>query len=323
MHLLYPEIKPFARHDIKVDEIHTIYVEQCGNPDGIPILFVHGGPGAGISKTDRRYFDPEKYHIILFDQRGAGRSTPHAELKNNTTQLLIEDMERIRTDLEIERWILFGGSWGSTLSLLYAQAHPSRVLALVLRGIFLCRRSDVHWFYQHGAHHVFPDYWQDFIKPIADEKRDNLLQAYYAKLTGENELAKMAAAKAWSLWEGRCATLRPSSEVVSAFSDTHLATSLARTEAHYFVNHCFIEENQIVEQADKLANIPGIIIHGRYDMVCPLDNAATLHQVWPSSELHIIRDAGHSSREPSIVDALVRTTDAMAKQFSGDTDRTS
>ena len=324
MQLLFPEIKPFARHDLPVDSTHTLYIEQCGDPEGIPILFIHGGPGAGISKTDRRYFDPEKYHIILFDQRGAGRSTPHAELQDNTTSLLIDDIEQIRKLLKIERWALFGGSWGSALSLLYAQAHPEKVLGLILRGIFLCRRADIHWFYQHGAHHVFPDYWHDFVKMIPQDKRDNILAAYYDKLTGENELARMSAAKSWSLWEGRCATLRPSPEVVSAFSDTHLATSLARTEAHYFINNSFIEENQIINDAEKLQGIPGTIIHGRYDMVCPLDNAFSLHNAWPDSVLHIIRDAGHSSREPGIVDALVRATNTLAEQLSGDhEDRTS
>ena len=323
MLLLYPEIKPYARHKLSVDSVHTLYVEECGNPSGIPILFVHGGPGAGASKTDRRYFDPEKYRIIIFDQRGSGRSTPHAELENNTTSQLIEDIEKIREHLSVEKWVLFGGSWGSTLSLLYAQAYPDTILALILRGIFLCRKADIHWFYQHGAHHVFPDYWGDFIKPIEESRRDNILAAYYEKLTGENELAKMAAAKAWSLWEGRCATLRPSVEVVNAFSEAHLAVSLARIEAHYFINDSFIEENQIIKNADALEKIPGIIVHGRYDMVCPLDNAFTLHQVWPNAELQIIRDAGHSSREPGIVDALVRATNSIAKQLSGDGDKTS
>ena len=323
MQLLFPEIKPFARHNLDVDSLHTLYIEECGNPQGIPILFIHGGPGAGFSKTDRRYFDPEKYHIILFDQRGAGRSTPHAELKDNTSAHLIEDIEKIRKHLGVNQWVLFGGSWGSTLSLLYAQSYPDKVLGMILRGIFLCRQADIHWFYQFGAHHVFPDYWQDFIKPIDEDKRGNMLAAYYDKLTGENDLAKMAAAKAWSLWEGRCATLRPSTDVVNTFSDAHLAVSLARIEAHYFMNDSFIEENQIVLHADVLEKIPGIIIHGRYDMVCPLDNAFALHNVWTNSELQIIRDAGHSSREPGIVDALVRATNTMANQLSGDKGRTS
>lgn len=323
MQTLYPEIKPYSRHDIKVDDIHTLYVEECGDPDGVPVLFVHGGPGAGASRHDRRFFDPEKFRIILFDQRGSGRSTPHAELENNTTQYLIEDIETIRNQLDIEKWLLFGGSWGSTLSLLYAQAHPKHVTGLILRGIFLCRENDLQWFYQSGAHHVFPDHWQDFLKPIPDEERHDMINAYYAKLTGDNELAKMAAAKAWSLWEGRCATLRPSPEVVSKFADPHMAVSLARIEAHYFVNKAFIEENQIINKASSLEGIPGIIVHGRYDMVCPLDNAMSLHKVWHDSELHIIRDAGHSSHEPSIVDALVKATNAMALLLGGERDHSS
>lgn len=321
MQLLYPEIKPYQRHDLKVDDIHTLYLEECGDPEGIPILFVHGGPGAGFSKHDRRFFDPEKYRIILFDQRGSGRSTPHAELSANTTQHLIDDIEAIRNYLSIDKWVLFGGSWGSTLSLLYAQSYPEYVNGLILRGIFLCREKDLNWFYQSGADQIFPDYWMDFVKPIAPDKRDNMISAYYEKLTGDNELAKMAAAKAWSLWEGRSATLRPSPDVVSTFSDPHLAVSLARIEAHYFVNQTFLEEGHIIANVDKLEGIPGTIIHGRYDMVCTLDNAVSLNQAWADSELQIIRDAGHSSHEPSIVDALIKATNAMALLLAGEGDQ--
>ncbi len=323
MQLLYPEIKPYAHHDISVDDTHTLYVEESGDPEGVPILFIHGGPGAGASGYDRRFFDPEKFRIVIFDQRGSGRSKPHAELENNTTQDLISDIEKIREKLGIEKWCLFGGSWGSTLGLLYAEAHPERVSGMILRGIFLCRDADLHWFYQHGAHHVFPDYWQDFIKPIPESERGNLMQAYYKLLTGDNELAKMAAAKAWSKWEGQCATLRPNPDVVTSYTDPHTATSLARIEAHYFMNKAFIDENQIIEHANKLEGIPGIIIHGRYDMVCPLDNAFTLHKAWPDSELQIIRDAGHSAHEPSIVDALVKATNDMARIIGGETDQSS
>lgn len=323
MQILYPEIKPYAQHDLIVDEIHTLYVEECGNPSGIPVLFVHGGPGAGAGKNDRRFFDPEKYRIIIFDQRGSGRSRPHAELSKNTPEHLIEDMETIRQTLNVTQWVLFGGSWGSTLSLLYAQRFPKQVNGLILRGIFLCRQQDLDWFYQAGAHRVFPDYWEDFVKPIPEEERGRMMQAYYERLTGDNELAKMAAAKAWSLWEGHCATLRPSQDVVNRFADPHMALSLARIEAHYFINQCFMEEDHIIKHAAALAGIPGIIIHGRYDMICPLDNAWALHKVWPDSELHIIRDAGHSSHEPSIVDALVKATNEMAKLISGEGDQLS
>jgi proline iminopeptidase len=318
MQTLYPDIKPFRTQYLKVDSIHTLYVEQSGNPEGIPVLFVHGGPGGGCGKHDRSFFDPEKYHIILFDQRGSGRSTPHAELTNNTTHHLLEDMETIRRELGVDRWVLFGGSWGSTLSLLYAEQNPQVVLGLILRGIFLCRRRDLEWFYEGGAAHLFPDYWEDFVHPIPEEERHDMIGAYYRRLTSANELAKMGAAKAWSMWEGLCSTLRPCHEVADDFGDPHKALSLARIEAHYFVNNVFIEEDQIVKNAHKLEGIPGIIVHGRYDVVCPLDNAFALHRAWPESELNIIRDAGHASREPGIVDGLLRATRDMAFRFEED-----
>ncbi len=318
MHILYADIKPYQTQMLPVGDGHEIYLEQSGNPDGIPVLFVHGGPGAGCSRQDRCFFDPGRYRIILFDQRGAGRSTPHAELSANTTAHLIADMERIREHLGIERWLLFGGSWGSTLSLVYAQTYSQRVMGMILRGIFLCRRQDIEWFYQYGASLVFPDYWEDFLQPIPEQERGDLVKAYYERLTGANELAKMACAKAWSLWEAHCATLRPNADVIESFGDPHRALSLARIEAHYFINQSFLEENQILNNVKNLDGIPGIIVHGRYDMVCPLDNAQALHHQWHDSELHIIRDAGHASREPSIVDGLVRATRAMARRFADD-----
>ena len=309
---LYPEIKPSATWMLPVDDIHSVYLEECGNPDGIPVLFVHGGPGSGCDPRNRCFFDPERYRIILFDQRGAGRSTPHAGLENNDTTALVEDMELIRDHLGIERWLLFGGSWGSTLSLLYAQAHPSRVLGMVLRGIFLARGRDIHWLYQEGASRLFPDYWEDFLRPIGEARRGNMIEAYHDLLTGDNELARMGAAKAWSGWEARCATLRPNMDVYEQFVDPHVALALARIECHYFLNDCFIEENQILEAMSTLEGIPGIIVHGRYDTVCTLDNAYELHRRWPESELHIVRDAGHVASEPGITDALVRATRRMA-----------
>ena len=311
----YPDIKPHKTHRLAVDDLHTLYVEECGIPDGIPAIVVHGGPGGGCSKADRCFFDPEKYRIIVYDQRGAGRSTPHAELKDNTTEHLVADLEFIREALNVEQWILFGGSWGSTLALVYAQTHSEQVLGLVLRGVFLCRQQDFDWLYQNGASRIFPDYWEDFLRPIPELERGNMMAAYYQRLTGSNELAKMAAAKAWSLWEGRCATLRPCAKVMESFSDPHKAVSLSRIEAHYFVNGGFIEENQILQNADKLEGIPGIIVHGRYDMVCTMDNAQSLHRRWADSELHIVRDAGHSSSEPGIVDALIRATRDMSQRF--------
>lgn len=315
MQVLYPDIRNNQEYRLKVDELHTLYVEECGSPEGIPILFVHGGPGSGCNKHDRRFFDPARYRIILFDQRGAGRSSPHAELQNNTAQHLIADMEVIRKHLKVDKWMLLGGSWGATLSLIYAQAFPERVCGLILHGILLCRNKDLQWFYQKGADRIFPDYWRDFVSAIPPSERHNLIHAFYQRLIGSNELAKMGAAKAWALWEGRCSTLRPNPNVVHHYSDLHRALSLARIAAHYFVNQGFLEADQITHNADRLTGIPGMIIHGRYDMVCPLDNATTLHELWPESELHILRDAGHSVYEPGIADALVRATNSMAAQL--------
>jgi len=316
----YPEIKPYKRHQLAVEPPHQLYVDESGNPEGIPVLFVHGGPGAGCGRYDRRYFDPEIYRIILFDQRGAGRSTPHASLQGNTTQQLVADMEVIREALGVDRWVLFGGSWGSTLSLVYAETHPERVLGLILRGIFLCRPRDLQWFYQGGAAHIFPDYWDDFLHPIDPADQSDLISAYYQRLTGENDLLKMSAAKAWSLWEGRCATLRPNHEVVEFFSKPHRALALACIEAHYFVNNAFLDEDQILSNAHRLSGIPGVIVHGRYDMVCPLDNAFALQKVWPEAELQIIRESGHSATEPGTVDALLRAVDDMASRLRHEED---
>lgn len=321
MQIFYPEIKPYQRHQIAVEPPHELYVDESGNPDGIPVLFVHGGPGAGCGKYDRRFFDPEIYRIVLFDQRGSGRSRPHAELEGNTTQHLVSDIEVIRTALGIDKWVLFGGSWGSTLSLVYAQTYPERVLGLILRGIFLCRRADLLWFYQEGASRLFPDFWDDFTAQIPDAERGDMIAAYYRQLTGENQIQQMAAAKTWAGWEGRTATLKPCQDVVDSFTEPHRALSLARIEAHYFMNNAFLEDNQILRDAHKLAGIPGMIVHGRYDVICPLDNAYALHKAWPGSELQIIREAGHASREPGIVDALIRATDDLAKKILRTSDR--
>lgn len=312
---LYPEIKPYVAHTVNVDPPHVLHVEECGNPDGVPVVFVHGGPGAGCEEYHRRFFDPQVYRIVLFDQRGCGRSTPHASLENNTTPALVADMETIRTQLGIEKWVVFGGSWGSTLGLVYAETYPERVLGLVLRGIFLCRKQDIDWFYQDGCHRVFPDYWSYFLRPIPEEERGNMLDAYHKRLIGDDEVARMAAAKAWSIWEGRCATLVPRQSVVDHFASPHTALSLARIECHYFVNDSFMSQDQILRNADRLADIPGVIVHGRYDMVCPVDQAWALHQAWPQAELKIIPDAGHSATEPGIVDALVKATRQMSQRF--------
>lgn len=312
---LYPSLKNGTEYALEVDKTHTLYVEESGNPNGIPIIFVHGGPGAGTGPDNRRFFDPEHYRIILFDQRGCGRSTPHGSLVNNTLENLMTDLEKIRETLKVDRWILFGGSWGTTLSLCYAQKYPSRVMGMILRGIFLGRERDLHWLYHSGANYVFPDYWESFVSPIPEEERDNLISAYYKKLTGEDELAKMNAAKHWALWEAQCATLAPSKSVCEQLSTPHVALSLARIAAHYFINHCFLEPNQILKEAYKLEGIPGIIVHGRYDMICPFENARALHLSWPGSRLHIIRDAGHSATEVGIIDALIQATDEMATMF--------
>ena len=315
MFVLFPEIKPYKRHQLKVSDIHELYVDEAGNPDGLPVLFVHGGPGSACDASSRRFYDPNDYHIVTFDQRGCGRSTPHSSLEENTTDDLIEDIEKIRQYLGIDQFVLFGGSWGSTLSLLYAQRYPQRVHAMVLRGIFLCRQVDLDWLYRDGANRIFPDNWDEFQKAIPESERCDLIEAYYNRLTGEDELARMSAAKAWSAWEGNCSKLRPSADAMAKFTKPHNAMALSRIETHYFMNKGFIEENQILKNMEKIKDIPGTIIHGRYDIVCPLDNAYLLHHLWPASELHIIRDAGHSASEPSNVDALIRATHDIVKNL--------
>lgn len=315
MFVLFPEIKPYKRHQLKVSEIHELYVDEAGNPDGLPVLFVHGGPGSACDASSRRFYDPSNYRIITFDQRGCGRSTPHSSLEENTTEDLIEDIEKIRQYLAVEQFVLFGGSWGSTLSLLYAQRYPQHVHAMVLRGIFLCRQVDLDWLYRDGANRIFPDSWDEFQRAIPEAERGDLVEAYYNRLTGEDELARMAAAKAWSAWEGNCSKLRPSAEAMAKFTKPHNAMALSRIETHYFMNKGFIEENQILRNMDAIKDIPGTIVHGRYDMVCPLDNAYLLHHHWPASELHIVRDAGHSASEPGNVDALIRATHDIAKNL--------
>lgn len=312
MRTLYPPIKPYNQFEIEVTPPHKLYVEECGSPDGIPVVFLHGGPGAGCEPYHRQFFDPEKYRIVLFDQRGAGRSTPHAELQNNTTQDLVADIETIREKLGIHKWLVFGGSWGSTLALVYAQTHPQNVLALVLRGIFLCRQKEIDWFYQQGASRIFPDIWEAFLEPIPEAERGDLVSAYYKRLTGDNELHRMQAAKAWSVWEGCTATLRSSRRLIEHFSDPHTALSLARIECHYFMNQSFLADNPILDNMDKLHEIPGIIVQGRYDVICPMESAWELHKTWPGSILKIIPDAGHAASETGITSELVVVCDQLA-----------
>lgn len=316
MRTLYPPIQPYVTHSLPVAAPHVLHAEECGNPSGLPVVFLHGGPGSGCEPSHRSFFDPDRYRIVLFDQRGSGKSTPHASLEDNTPRALIEDIETLRGHLGIERWLVFGGSWGSTLALLYAQAHPDRVLGLVLRGIFLCRPRDIHWFYQHGASALYPEAWEDYLRPIPENERHDLVAAYHRRLTGHDEVTRLAAARAWSLWEGRTATLGSRESVIRHYGDAHTALSLARIENHYFVNDCFLEEDQILKNAAQLSDIPGMIVHGRHDVICPAEQAWALHKAWPQARLEIIEAAGHSASEPGITDALIRATDAFADRFS-------
>jgi proline iminopeptidase len=315
MQTLFPPIEPYKTHTIPVSDGHRLYVEECGRADGLPVVFLHGGPGSGCEPWQRQFFDPDVYRIVLFDQRGSGRSTPHAVLEGNTTQHLLADIEVVRTKLGIDQWVVFGGSWGSTLGLVYAETCPEQVLGLILRGIFLCRPRDIHWFYQEGASFLLPDHWKDYRDIIPVAEQDDMVSAYYRRLTGEDEVACMAAARAWSLWEGRASTLLPKAGVVDHFSNPHTAMSLARIECHYFMNNSFLEPNQVLNDAHRLHAIPGVIVHGRYDVVCPVEQAWVLHQAWPESRLQIIPDAGHSATEPGIVDALVTATIQFANRF--------
>ncbi|MBK2111871.1 MULTISPECIES: prolyl aminopeptidase [Francisella] len=309
---LYPEIEPYNQEFLKVSDIHTIYFEECGNPNGKPALFIHGGPGGGIQPSYRQYFNPDKYRVILVDQRGCGKSTPFAELKENTTQDLIEDFEKIRKKLNIDKWMVFGGSWGSTLGLAYAQAYPEVVTELVLRGIFLGREKELSWLYQHGASMVFPDMWEKYIEPIPVEQRKDFISAYYSILTGDDEELKQKAAIAWSVWEASTSKLFVDKKSIDRYGEDKFSLAFARIECHYFKNKLFIEEAQLLKEADKIKDIPGVIVQGRYDMVCPAVSAWDLHKVWPIAELNIVADAGHSISEPGILEALVRATDKFA-----------
>ena len=315
MKTLYLPIAPYKQFHLAVDSLHSIYVEECGTPDGIPVVFLHGGPGAGCERWHRCFFNPALYRIILFDQRGAGRSTPHAELRANTTQHLIDDIETIRARCGIDRWVMFGGSWGSTLALAYAEAHPERSLALVLRGIFLCRNQDIRWFYQSGANALFPELWNEFERVIPEAERSDMVAAYYRRLTASDAETRLEAARAWSAWEGQLLTLLPQKEIVAHFSDKRMAISLARIECHYFIHRIFQRDNQLLDEVHKLRHIPGTIVHGRYDVVCPVEQAVALHQRWPQAKLHIVAEAGHAASEPGIMHRLVAATDEIAERF--------
>ena len=309
---LYPAIEPFKSGMLDVGDGHQVYWELCGNPSGKPAVFLHGGPGGGCNPDHRRLFNPDKYCVLLFDQRGCGRSTPHASLSDNTTWHLVSDMEKLRPLLGAQSWLVFGGSWGSTLALAYAQTHPRRVSALVLRGIFTARPEELHWYYQEGASWVFPDEWEHFVAPIPLEERSDLMSAFHRRLTGTDLDAQLKAAVAWSRWEGRTVTLLPDATLDEAHSDPHFALAFSRIENHYFMNKGFLEDQQLLRDASKLQGIPGVIVQGRYDMVCPVKTAWELHKAWPEAKFQLINNAGHSYKEPGILDALIRATDELS-----------
>ncbi|GAA5235296.1 prolyl aminopeptidase [Verticiella sediminum] len=309
---LYPPIEPYASGMLDVGDGHTLYYERCGTPGAKPAVFLHGGPGGGISPDQRRLFDPARYDVLLFEQRGCGRSTPHASLEANTTWHLVQDIERLRELAGVERWLVFGGSWGSTLALTYAQTHPEHVSELVLRGIYLVTQAELRWYYQFGVSEMFPDKWERFQAPIPQAERGDMMAAYRKRLTGDDEAARLEAAKAWTIWEGETVTLLPDAAHTEAFSDGHFALAFARIENHYFVHGAWLEEGQLLRDAGKLHGIPGTIVHGRYDMPCPLRYAWALHQAWPQADFHLIEGAGHAYSEPGILDRLIRATDGYA-----------
>ena len=313
MNILYPEIKPYNEFELRVSDLHTIHVEESGNDKGQPVIFIHGGPGGGIEPVYRRYFNPEKWRIIIFDQRGCGKSTPHAELRENTTWDLVNDIEKIRSYLEIPEWVVFGGSWGSTLSMSYAIMHPDRCKALILRGIFMLREKEIRWFYQEGCSYIYPDAWESYLQPIPDDERNNLVNAYYKKLTSSDYDERIQAAKAWSIWEASTSKLYQNQGSLHHFEDSKVADAFARIECHYFINKGFFEkETWILDNIDKVRNIPSVIIQGRYDVVCPMISAWDLHSVWPEADFHIIQDAGHSMTEPGIRSKLIEYTEAYS-----------
>jgi proline iminopeptidase len=309
---LYDPIEPYDSGHLQVSPVHQLYYEQCGNPDGKPVIFLHGGPGAGLDLDHRRFFDPQAYRIILFEQRGAGRSIPHASLDDNTTWHLVDDIERVREHFGVEQWLVFGGSWGSTLALAYAETHPERVRGLVLRGIFLGRQREARWFYEEGqgASAIFPEIWEQYLEFIPESERGDLISAYYRRLTSDDESVRLEAARLWSLWEASALKLIPDQHLIDEFTEPEMAIAVARIECHYFINNCFFEtDNFLIENIDRIRHIPSVIVHGRYDIVCPFLNAWDLHRAWPEASLEIIANAGHAATEPGIADALVRATD--------------
>ena len=315
MRTFYPPIEPYNQGHLHVSPVHTMYYEQCGNPAGKPVVFIHGGPGGGCDGWHRQFFDPLTYRIILFDQRGCGRSTPHASLQDNTIWHLIADMERLRDHLGIDQWQIFGGSWGSTLGIAYAEAHPERVSELVLRGIFLLRRSELLWFYQEGASQLFPDAWEDYLAPIPEVERGDLMSAYYRRLIGDDPAERVACARAWSRWEGATSRLHYDAMMVSHYEEDAFALAFARIESHYFVHGSWLQyDDQLLRDIGRIREIPCVIVQGRYDVVCPMRSAWDLHVAWPEAQLHVVPDAGHSALEPGIVDKLIEATDGFARR---------
>ena len=317
MRQLHPPIKPYFRGTLPVSSLHTLYYEEVGNPNGKPVVFLHGGPGGGIIPIYRQFFDPTKWRIVLFDQRGCGQSTPHAELTENTTWNLVADIEKLRSHLSISDWTVFGGSWGSTLAIAYAQTHPDRCNGLILRGIFMLRPKEIQWFYQSGASNIFPDAWERYLAPIPPEERGDLVTAYYQRLTSDDASIRQAAAKAWSIWEASTSKLVPDTNLVERFGEGSFADAFARIECHYFINGGFFDNpNQLLDNVDTIRHIPAVIVQGRYDVVCPMISAWELHQAWPESELIVVNDAGHSATEAGITSALVDACDRFAKVTS-------
>lgn len=311
MRTKYPPVEPYRTGTLEVPG-HQLYWEESGNPQGVSVIFLHGGPGSGTESSHRCYFDPKKYRIVLMDQRGCGKSTPHASLTDNTTWHLVHDIEQLKHHLQIEKWAVFGGSWGSTLALAYAETHPDSVSALILRGIFLGRPKEIHWFYQFGAHHIFPDEWEKYIALIPPSERNDLLQAFYRRLTAADATVRKSAAWAWSAWEAAALKLIFDPSLFTQFTEGMHADALARLECHYFVNRCFFKtDNWLIEHIGKIRHIPAVIVQGRYDIVCPMESAWELHKSWPEAKLKVIPDAGHAASEPGITDALIQATDGL------------
>ncbi|WP_066736449.1 prolyl aminopeptidase [Cupriavidus sp. D384] len=314
---LYPEIEPYETGTLDVGDGHVLYFERVGTRGAKPAVFLHGGPGGGISPDHRRLFDPARYDVLLFDQRGCGQSTPHASLEANTTWHLVDDIEKLRQLIGVEQWLVFGGSWGSTLALAYAQAHPARVSELVLRGVYTVSQAELDWYYQFGVSEMFPDKWARFQAPVPAAERGNMMAAYRRLLTGDDRQKQLEAARAWSVWEAETITLLPNPDIAAKHDEGHFALAFARIENHYFTHRGWLDDGQLLRDAHKLAGIPGVIVHGRYDMPCPARYAWALHQAWPDADFHLIEGAGHAWTEPGIMDQLLAATDRFAASFAG------